>query len=125
MIDIAITAIGAHARSFVDTYNDELLIAIVRGEYPTEFAEFSPRRKELYERAALIVLDARANDHPKTVKGWSRKVLEKRIENLRNTIKRHSSTIGDDTTRRRRELASGTKLESNWQLIPISFRRFS
>ena len=125
MVDITIASIETSARSFVDAFSDEVLVAIVRGEYPAEFADFSLRRRGVYERAALIVLDVRANDYPKAVKDWSQVALKKRIEDLRNTVQRHSSAGDGDDIRRRRELASGTKLETNWQLIPINFRRSS
>lgn len=114
-----IAAIEAEARKFVDSFNDAKLIAITRGEYPASFATFSAKRIGVYTRAALIVLDARAGAHPESVELWSKKALEDRIAAVRRAARPTRISISADDATRRREIASGVKLDSSWQTTPI------
>lgn len=114
-----IAAVEAQARAFVDSFSDATLAAIVRGEYPARFAAFSAQRVGVYTRAALIVLDARANEYPASVEQWSKQALEGRIAVVRSRARpTPTSMLADDATRRR-EIASGVKLDPSWQATPM------
>jgi len=69
----------AYAKNRVDHYPDNTLEDIVRGKYPEIFSTYSTRRVGVFERASLIVLDARQGKRPWDLDTWTPELLEQRI----------------------------------------------
>ncbi len=104
-----------YAKKLVDHWSDGILTDIVSGKYPPNLPDlyaFSDKRRGVYERACLIVLDVRSEGYPKTVESWSKDELEKRILRLRTG---NRNFAGED----RRAIAQskyidGDKLDDRW-----------
>ncbi len=118
----------AYAKNLVDHWPLSVLTNIVHGDYPAEFSTFTPLRIGVYERAALIVLEARAGKYPESADYWTKQALEQRILIQRreipvtNTPKPNRVPTWEDAERdnkRRRAIAQsghidGDTLDDRW-----------
>jgi hypothetical protein len=95
-----------YAKNLVDHWSLPILTNIIRGDYPAEFSTFTARRIGVYERAALIVLEARAGNYPESVDYWSKEALEKRILILRKAADQERSEIAEIVTPKGNQITS-------------------
>jgi cytochrome c556 len=111
MLTPTVEEIVTYAKKLVDHWPDSTLGDIVRGKYPADLCTFSRKRIEVYQRACLIVLDARSEAYPETAESWSKDELEKRILGIKNQDNRY----GKDTRAiAQSRYIDGDKLDDRW-----------